>query len=265
MTRAQGASSGTGTLLGRVVDTSGIPVVGARASLDAAGMIASTDSSGAFAFRGVPAGRRVVTIQRLGYGPAQFVTVLAAGETATQTDTLHASATNLPAVRTQAVGTFGKPARLSYTTRYDGFYQRRYLSSGSGKFYTHEDLESMNTADLPDMLRRVPGLRLRRNGDQVDLSFPLCKEKGILIKVDGTKVWPLSSVGDTTNAGNVPVPPRLGSPLQMNSGGPTEDPLEVVRSMHLQNVEAIEVYETASSLPPDAVGDACGAIYIWTR
>jgi hypothetical protein len=175
----------------------------------------------------------------------------------------------LPGVKSRAVGQFGKPARLNYTTRYDEFYRRRAMSGTSALFYTHEDLVKLGESDFSDIMADVPGLRLHRGMglDRTELSFPGCKTEHILIKLDGQRVWPPDSLL-YGKMGNVPAPPRMGpgygsSPPTQSAG--QDDPFELLGSLHIQNLEAMEVYKNVASLPVDAVGELCGAIYIWTR
>ncbi len=263
----QSAAAATGTIAGRVVDSFKGPVPSAIVTLDTLGLAATADSTGAFRIEHVPAGRRTLTVRRLGFAPASVVVSVAPGASAEQTIMMATTAAALPAVKSQAVGEFGKPERLAYTMKYDEFYRRRSQSVGSGLFYTHEDLEAMKTADLPDMLRRVRYLRVQEGPGGTQLSFPGCGTNHILIKLDNQRIWPPDSLM-RGSSGTVPAPDRyLGvygaTAPQLGAGA--GDPFEMIGSMHLQNVEAIEVYKNVASLPVDAIGEICGAIYIWTR
>ncbi len=266
----ESAARNYGTISGRVVDSLAVPVAGASVTLDTLGITARTDSTGFFRMAGVPPGRRTLIVHELGFAATSVSVSLAPGASAKQTITMAAaSAEVLPAVKSQAVGQFGKPARLAYTLKYDEFYQRRSQSTGSGQFYTHEDLEAMKTADFPDILRRVRYLRIRDDLDGTQLSFPGCSTNHILIELDNRRVWPTDSLLMNSSSGKVPIPPP--NPLQNGSPGPqmggrTEDPFELIATLHLQNVEALEVYKDMASLPMDAaIPGICGAILIWTR
>lgn len=261
----QPVARGTGIITGRVVDFVAAPVPGAIVSLDTLGLATTADSTGTFRIAGVPPGRRTLTVHEIGFTTTSVPLLLAAGETAVRTITVARAAVMLPGVRSRAVGEFGKPARLAYTMKYDEFYRRRYSSTTSGLFYTHEDLVKMNTSDLPDMLPRVPGLRLRQNMGSTQLSFPGCRNNHILIMLDHQRVWPPDSLL-RGSSGTVPIAPRMNAGGSLPTvAGSAGDPFELIGTLHVNNIEAIEVYKNFTSLPLDAIGEICGAIYIWTR
>ncbi len=83
---------------------------------------------------------------------------------------------------------FGKAVRLAYTMKCDRLYERRYHSTGSGQFYTHEDPERMHVYDSMDVLRRVPFLRVQDDAGQSALTFPDRGMRGIYIAIDGHRV-----------------------------------------------------------------------------
>ena len=73
---------GGDTLSGRIVDTTGAPVVGATATVIELRRVARTGPDGAFRIAGVPAGRYTVSVRALGYAPtARAVTVAGEGPT----------------------------------------------------------------------------------------------------------------------------------------------------------------------------------------
>lgn len=240
---AQVPVSRTGRVAGRVVDSLSRPLVGALVSIDSMPSAATTDSAGGFYLDGVPEGEHLLWVRKIGIAPEAFHVGVLANRTKVVLARISGAGVVLPTVRTLAVGQFGKPERLAYTMKYDEFYRRRALSSAGGLFYTHEDLEAMKTADFPDMLRRIPGLTVRQRLDGTQLNFPGCSTDHILIMQDQQRVWPEGGGKD-----------------------PGADPFEVIGSLHIQNIEAIEVYKTLASLPIEAAnGKYCGEIVIWTR
>lgn len=61
--------------------------------------------------------------------------------------------------------------------------------------------------------------------------------------------------------------PAAGTFALYVDGMRTNDELvpETLKEMSSSDVEALEVYKGPSELPMEALGDACSAIYIWTR
>ena len=75
-------AQGTGTIRGRVVDSTGAPVNRATVSVEATGLRAASDERGDFVLGKVPAGRWVVTVRRVGVRTLSApVTVVAGSET----------------------------------------------------------------------------------------------------------------------------------------------------------------------------------------
>jgi Carboxypeptidase regulatory-like domain len=262
-------AQGTGDIVGRVVDSVAVGVAGVSVSLDTLGLRATTDSTGHFRLVGAPAGRRMVSVRSIEIAPSSIAVAVDSGRTASTVIRVLRIATTvpvLPAVHAEAVGQFGKPARLAYTSKYDEFYQRRAMSTTGALFYTHEDLEKLGEADLPGMLEDIPGLRLQHDMDRNEISFPGCGTSHVLIKLNDQRVWPPDSAlyGHT---GNVPTPARIGPGYGSAppTGGQHDDPLELIETLHLQNIEAMEIYKNVAELPVDAVGEVCAAVYIWTR
>ena len=74
----------SGTLEGRVSDSTGVIIIGARVSASPSGLQTTTTSRGRFTLTGVPAGRQVLQIRAIGYEPESLtVTVVASAVTAT--------------------------------------------------------------------------------------------------------------------------------------------------------------------------------------
>jgi Carboxypeptidase regulatory-like domain len=254
----QPVGTAAGTIAGQVVDTLGMPANGVTVTVDTSHIRATTDSTGHFRLPDVPAGVHRLALQGIGYARAAFVVTLSPGGAIYQTLTVEREVVTLPAVKNSVVGAFGKPARLAYTTKYDGFYERRATAPTSGYFYTHEDLAKMREQDFADMLRLVPHLKVVMDPDGTVLRFPGCETQHILIMIDDQRVWPVGGSGNAPG-GAVPMP-SMGA-----SGAKQPDAFEFLQNLHLDNVEAMEVYESHLDLPLDAVGPYCAAIMIWTR
>ena len=253
----------TVTIVGRAVDSLSQPIAGAEVGISALKLSTFTDAFGRYRLPGVPAGAHFLSIRKLGYGPVD-VAILTPRDTSLVPVIMVPGAVVLRTVVTRTVGLFGKPARLAYTSKFDEFYERRAYSSGNGRFYTREDIDRMDVQDFKDVLRRVPHLQMWDDGGNTVLRFPTCATAEIVIRLNGMQVWPRMQMSDTSQASLVQ---RPAGQMDGNSGlDPTaSDPLEAFRTMKATDVEAIEVYPSSSSLPAEAVGNACAAIFVWTR
>ena len=258
--RAQQPAASVGTVAGQVIDSASHPIDDALVSLDSLPWSVTTDASGHFRLDDVSAGEHLLWIRQLGFKPEAFHIAVEANRTKRVLAKVTRAAVTLPTVTTQAAGQWGKPERLNYTSKYDEFYERR-AESVSGRFYTHEDLAAMKEQDLPDMLKLVPGLRVRQTNDGALLGFPGCTSDHILIMVNSQRVWGAGggSMGSVGAAAG-------GNGMTSEKADPMDDPLSVIGPLHLENIEAMEVYNTFGSLPMEAAtGAYCGEIRIWTR
>jgi hypothetical protein len=249
---------------GRVIDSLVQPIPDADVSVDGTTIAVKTDSYGRFALRAVPAGAHVISVRKIGYGPID-VAVVTPRDTSLTPVVLTPGAVVLKTIVTRTVGNFGKPARLAYTGEYDDFYQRRFFNVGSAKFFTREDIDRMGVTDIRDVLRRVPHLQMWDDGGNTELRFPGCGTQGIMILDNGMQAWPprkLTGEIGTLQQQSLAMADNGHGPV----GGSTEtDPLATIRSLRPEDVEGIEVYPSSSSLPVQAVGNACAAIFIWTK
>ena len=117
------------------------------------------------------------------------------------------------------------------------FYDRS--ARGFGHFVTREQIEKRNPMNLSDMMRMIPGARLipMRNGGQAALRFNRAmgaRDCPPQYWVDGVKAFALN-----------------------------------IDDIIPQDVEGIEIYEGASSVPPQfntkEGTTICGVVLIWTR
>jgi hypothetical protein len=134
----------TGVVDGLVTDTSLVPLAGATASILGSSVQVVTGESGRFRIIGVPVGRYIVVIHRVGYGP-EAVSVSVAG-----TDTLRESfmlARIVRALDTVVVVAARQIARMSE------FEERR--KAGFGHFLTRADIEQRGAIYVSDLLRPV--------------------------------------------------------------------------------------------------------------
>jgi iron complex outermembrane receptor protein len=80
-------SAQTGTLQGRVTDTTGSVIVGAMVTVDGTSLRTTASARGAYTLNGVPAGQRVVRVRSLGFLPESVVVTVTQGE-ATNADVI---------------------------------------------------------------------------------------------------------------------------------------------------------------------------------
>ena len=143
-----------------------------------------------------------------------------------------------------------KPARYANTTKFDAFYERK-RSATAGHFLTREDLERDDKDKVMEILRTLPGVKIRTNrlGDPV-MTFARC-------------------VGSNMRNPMAPAPREGGdpeTPIQVFIDGmKVIEPFQTLSKMSAREVEAMEIYTGASQLPQEARGNGCGAIFVWTR
>src|SRR5580658_8674218 len=75
------AQSTKGTLAGRVVDSSGSILQGARIQIDPTGITVASDAQGGFGIPDLPAGNYKVSVSYVGFDPYSSDIAIAAGET----------------------------------------------------------------------------------------------------------------------------------------------------------------------------------------
>ncbi len=88
----------TGSVQGRVTDTTGAVVVGAVVTVDNTPLRARPSARGAYTLNGVPAGQRILRVRSLGMVPESLTVMVVAGEITKLDVTLRNAATRLAAV-----------------------------------------------------------------------------------------------------------------------------------------------------------------------
>jgi TonB-linked SusC/RagA family outer membrane protein len=96
---------GTSIIRGRITDAAtGAPLVGVQVRVEGTPIGGVTDADGSFTITGAPAGARVLTTRRLGYGPARATITVPASGDISQNFTLDKVATTLNDVVVTALG-----------------------------------------------------------------------------------------------------------------------------------------------------------------
>lgn len=237
------AHAQTATVSGLVVDAHG-PITDVQVHLARSDeeLRSVTDSRGRFRLARVDSGTWVLTLRRLGY--AQSIQNIFVGDAQLNelVITMAPIPTSLDTIRTVA-GSDG----VADVGRLAAFQDRmrRAATLRSGTFFTRDALESSDVTRLSDFLSHLPGAKLEAGGQGPSfLTLGKCAPR---VSMDRGQ----TAVRDTV---------RLyvdGTRVQGN-------PIDVISTLGVADVEALEVYRGVSSLPPEVL-DGCSAIFIWTR
>lgn len=143
--------TGTASVAGRVTGAANEPIAGVRLSVRDARGTATTDSSGRFVLRGLPAGAQVLVARRLGYALAERVVELRAGQR-TPIDLRLERMTALDSMRVTALG---------------GHYREFEFNRGAnifGRYLTRDQILRRRPADSADLLYRLGGFTVIGHG-----------------------------------------------------------------------------------------------------
>jgi hypothetical protein len=142
-----GASRGSGTFRGRVVNADGAALGGAIVSV-ARGSRTRTDANGEWSLDGVPFGTRILEVRAIGYYPDRR-----------PVDVLPHTPSVLVRMATfeSVLDTMRTTASMFRGVDEGGFEQRR-RSSGSGRFLTEQDIRRRAPTEISDIFKSVSGL-----------------------------------------------------------------------------------------------------------
>ena len=243
---AAGSVSGRIVSDGRAVPLASIELarLGPAAAADA--RRTQSDSLGRFSIDGVPGGPYRLSVRKIGYRVEAVAVVVEDGATVDQTINLERAAQTLDTVSVRDVAQ--KPERYAATSRLDEFYARR--ARGVGHFYTRDQLDSLGATSFAATLARAVGVRVAASPDGIHVHFARCQGALPIAAADG------SGKSDADNL------------VALVIDGTRVPAIEVANTLdrfRLSDIEAIEVYGGPTELPLDAMGNACGAIYVWTR
>ena len=234
---------------GVVTSDADIPISNITVRDSASGQVSPLDASGRFALA-IGTGHRVLIVAGVGLQPRRVELTLESGETREIEVRVAAGIQELPAL--EVTGEALVPSEYAYTHRYDDFFLRRSL--GKGRFFTREEIRAKATTSPIEILRGVPGVRMRigvpgvPGGNQSRVEFTRCSGYAarVQIWVDGF----LMTSGQSIEADSTEVSWRTA---------------EVLEQIPLGDIELMEVYTSQSQLPGDFLRDTCAAIVIWTR
>lgn len=218
-----------GAISGTIKDSAGTPIPGVEIVLLQRAGAVYSDSVGVFRFANIPAGRRQLHFRRLGFAPKAVDAEISEGSTLRLAVVMEMSATVLDGMTVEEV-----TRRRQLLSE---FYDR--MSRGFGHFVTREQIEKRNPMQLSDMMRMIPGARVvpLRGTSQSTLRFSRAtggRDCPPQYYVDGVKTWNLN-----------------------------------IDDIIPGDVEGLEVYEGASTVPPQfntkEGTTICGVVVIWTR
>ncbi len=213
-----------------VVDSASRPVPRTRVQVGGAPAAVWSDSTGLAVVERIPAGSRLVQIQRTGYMPENAVIRFDPGADLRIGVTMTATPFTLDTLKVVA---WRQRAALART----GFYKRQ--QQGMGSFLTREDLAKLETfsSDLGFALRRLRGFRVEGGA--------------------GGRLTVLSTRGAASLSGGC-------VPTIYVDGVPGD--AELLESLRPEDVEGVEGYAGASTAPGEYAGSStCGVILVWTR
>jgi hypothetical protein len=226
--RAQLLHDQTAIMVAYVTDSTGKPLSGAEVQIVGTSLRGNTDDAGRVALLAVPTGKAVLKVRRLGFAELMVPISVTPGSMPEEHYKLMPLATDLNKVVVRASEL--KPARYAKTGRFDEFYRRR--AEGNGTFFTREQLDARNASRSEDILRMVPGVRIRYRGNIPYIQFIRCDFVNVYI--DGIR---------------------------------SHDPFRDFNALSPLEIEAMEVYHGIATVPPEfsPKPNDCAAIVIWTR
>lgn len=249
-------------LQGRVLTGGHRPIANAVVWIPALQLRAVSDSQGKFRIGRIPSGDFLVLARAAGFRPDSTITAFEPNEALVQDIVLTAAVNELPTVAVSAASEVVVRGALAE-------YEDR-KARGIGHFFDGAIFEQTREQRLGDALRgRVPGMAI--------------------VAGKGSRAWATSGRGGTAGTcalcrasrdqmlDNVDI--AAGAPLACyvdvyldgmriyTSGSAGKMPLFNINSVDPHNVRAVEVYTSASQIPPKYVrmGNSCGVMLIWTR
>jgi hypothetical protein len=225
---AQAGPGETAIITAYVADTAGRPITGAEISVAGTEVRGVTDNAGQLYLSGVPARKVTLRVRRIGYRETSLDLTLTAGVRSEARAVMTPSPPQLAKVVVRSPSF--KPERYAKTGRFDNFFRRK--ESGNGTFLTKEYIDARDAQRPEDLLRSVPGIRIRYRGNVPFLEFVRCRQVNVYI--DG-----------------------------LRAHGGFRDFL----NLSPRDIEAIEIYQGLAEVPAEFSPrpNDCAAIAVWTR
>lgn len=210
-----------------VEEQTGRPIAEARVVVSGAGSPVFTNAEGRAQMRNIPAGRRMMSVYRLGYRPEHTAVEF-------ERDDLSGTVVMRPQA-TEIAGLTVTSAGRSTALQNVGFYERE--KRGHGAFLDRAAVEARRAINTLDIFRAVRGFNVVYNPRGQPYLVTTRGYCSPLLFLDG---------------------------IQMFTDPGRTDPSDFV---HPSEVEAIEAYSGLGTIPPqyNTTGSACGVVLIWTR
>lgn len=191
------------------------------------------DSEGLFRIDGVPVGLHPVIVRSIGWKPIFFLLRMGENEERIGRIALQPAPQQLPDLVVEG-GKFAKPPEYAFTHRYDDFFRRRRVRSGT--FRMRSDPMFASALHTGDLLRAIPGVRVSFGPGGTWVDFARCRgmSEKVAVWIDGARVM-------------------------------TDNHNEALEYLRASDVEMIEVYRGPGQIPGEFLSDACAVIVIWTR
>jgi hypothetical protein len=230
------AANGTvasATLKGRIVDRDGAPIPNARVAVENETHVVLTGQDGTFVLPGVRPGPRDVGVRAIGFQPTETVVALTSGSPREIEVRMEKF---IPVLKTVTVAAV-RDAALERI----GFSERR--TTGSGKFFTPEDIETRNPDRLNHLLESVSGLKSVRTADG---------HYYITGRAGGCVQYFIDAM-----------------PWGFSAGRESDWQLSPDQFVSAAELGAVEIYDPLST-PPEFIrqagnGQSCSTVLIWTK
>jgi hypothetical protein len=204
---------------------------GVEISIEGTILSSHSAADGAIRINAIPPGRYSVLARRFGFVPARAsVDVVAGG-----VYDLDVALAALPVALARV--TIRGESRVVPPYLEDAY---RRGASGHGTFLTAEDIDRMHPMDVQSVIASVPGAHVNQAG----ISFARCGYgldfsfgARLQIYIDGTRV-------------------TYGTPESTDLA---------LKTIHVAQIQAMEVYRGVSQIPAEFLADACAVIAIWTK
>jgi hypothetical protein len=245
---AQKTSAATGKVLNDLDDK---PVRGAVVAIPGLGLSTTSDSAGAFHLVGVPAGKQIVWVRRIGFNPISAVLTFVAGETLDNDFMLLPTTTRLPEVEVKGAA--------PVSPKLSEFEERR--KEGFGHFLTASELEKMEGRRMSEIMATIPGPRIVRGTTNAAWVV------GGRGPASVTRQPALNRMDVARGA-----KPGLCYSAVMLDGifvyqGNEGESLFDINGIQPAEIAGVEIYTSAATIPPKYNGTraTCGLVVVWTK